>query len=252
MRLLPFISSPTLHLGLVEILLVLQIFTTNNGVHALWPEPRSLQTGSTALRLSPSSFSINLDAIPNAPWDLLAAAHRTRTHLVNDKLARLDISRGAVDVPVVSRANYLSCLTLCLEGDAGTAAPVRSIAEEARAPLGMREEGYNLSVPADGSEAVLSAASTLGLFRGLNTFAQLWYYHHDGERGQQMVYTLTAPVMIEDWPAYVRLINVVSMGWLTRERGPVLTAVSRVHAGHRTKFVRFVLYPFHSFGPSQG
>jgi hexosaminidase len=212
MRLLPFIFAPTLHHSL-EILLVLQIFT-NNGAHALWPEPRSLQTGSTALRLSPSSFSISLQAIPNAPPDLIAAVYRTSAYLVNDKLARLDPSRGAVDIPVVSRANYLPRLTLCLGEDR---APVRSISEEACAPLGTREERYNLSVPADGSEAVLSAASTLGLFRGLNTFAQLWYYHHDGvgEGGDgndgddcgQMVYMLTAPVMIEDSPAYVRLIN---------------------------------------------
>jgi hexosaminidase len=205
MRLLPFIScSPS-----TSLLLVLQIFTfTNNinGVHALWPQPRTLQTGSTALRLSPSSsFSINLDAIPNAPWDLIAAAHRTHTYLVHDKLARLDITRGAVDVPVVSNASYLSRLTLRLDSEGDSEGDeVRSIAQEARAPIGMREEGYNLSVPADGSEAVLSAASTLGLFRGLNTFAQLWYWHRDYERGQQMVYTLTAPVMIEDWPAYVR------------------------------------------------
>jgi hexosaminidase len=212
MRLLPFIFSPTLHHSL-EILLALQIFT-HYGAHALWPEPRSLQTDSTSLRLSPSSFTISLEAIPNAPPDLIAAVYRTSEYLVNDKLARLDPSRGAVDIPVVSHAKYLPRLTLRLEGD-GT--PVRSIAEEACAPLGTREERYNLSVPADGTDAVLSAASTLGLFRGLNTFAQLWYYHHDGvredgDRGDgddcaQMVYMLTAPVMIEDWPAYVRLIN---------------------------------------------
>jgi hypothetical protein len=87
-------------------------------------------------------------------------------------------------------------------------------------------------MPADGSGAVLSAASTLGLFRGLNTFAQLWYYYRradgiggsDYARGEgedapdadvdacddgdgsssQTGYMLVAPVMIEDSPAYVR------------------------------------------------
>jgi hexosaminidase len=198
-----------------------------HGANALWPQPRSLQTGSTALRLRPSSFTINPAEIPDAPSDLLEAVHRTHAHLASDKLARLDVSRGAADVPVVSRADAtlpgLRLRLLRLDGDDGPpgAASVRtsSIAEEARAPLGLRDEGYNLSVPVDGSEAVLSAASALGLFRGLNAFAQLWYYYDhdrggaagrgsgdggDYDGGGPMVYMLAAPVMIEDWPAYVR------------------------------------------------
>jgi hexosaminidase len=74
----------------------------------------------------------------------------------------------------------------------------RPIAVEARMPLGMRDEAYSLSVPADGSPAVLSANSTLGLFRGLNAFSQLWF------TVQRTVYMLGAPVDIQDSPAYVR------------------------------------------------
>lgn len=202
----PLISTLTLHAV---------VLLSPYGATALWPQPRSLQTGPTALRLWPSSFTISLAEIPNAPPDLLAAVHRTQAHLASDKLARLDISRGAADVPVVSRADALPGLRLRLrlDGD-GASESVRSVAEAARAPLGMRDEGYNLSVPVDGSEAVLSAASALGLFRGLNTFAQLWYSYHggdvenggdgDGDDCAPMVYMLTAPVTIEDWPAYVR------------------------------------------------
>jgi len=219
MRLVPFISKFAFH----ALVLLLPY-----GANALWPQPRSLQTGSTALRLRPSSFTISLAEIPDAPSDLLAAVHRTHAHLASDKLARLDVSRGtadvscrgAADVPIASRAQPDAALPglrlrLRLDGDGPGAASVRSIAEEARAPLGLRDEGYNLTVPVDGSEAVLSAASALGLFRGLNTFAQLWYYYHDGAAESHggsgdgdgcgpMVYMLTAPVMIEDWPAYVR------------------------------------------------
>lgn len=218
---LPSISTLTLH--------ALLVLLFPHAANALWPQPRSLQTGSTTLRLSPSSFTITLAEFPHPPpEDLLEAVHRTHAHLASDKLARLDVSRGAADIscrgaaddggPVVSsRADADVALPrlrlrLSLDGDYGPgAASVRSIAGEARAPLGLRDEGYNLTVPVDGSEAVLSAASALGLFRGLNTFAQLWYYYDDGGDGGgcgPMVYMLTAPVMIEDWPAYVRLVAV--------------------------------------------
>jgi hexosaminidase len=87
----------------------------------------------------------------------------------------------------------------------------REIAVEARDKIGEREEGYWLDVPGDGSGAVLRANSTLGLFRGLNTFAQLWWSYdyrddaldHDGDRDGVVVYTLSAPVAIQDSPAYV-------------------------------------------------
>ena len=62
-----------------------------------------------------------------------------------------------------------------------------------------RSEGYTLIVPADGGEAVVTANSTLGLFRGLSTFEQLWY-EVDGT-----VYAPDMPLRVEDGPAYVFL-----------------------------------------------
>ncbi|KAH9035873.1 N-acetylhexosaminidase [Lactarius pseudohatsudake] len=158
---------------------------------ALWPQPRNLQTGSSALRLSPS-FAINV-AVPNAPKDLRAAADRTRALISSDKLGRLVVGRGVDDLPAVRRAKALSGLTLRL---GSTSRAPRPIATEATLPLGHRDEAYSLIVPADGSAAVLSANSTLGLFRGLTTFAQLWY------TASGTVYTLGAPVAIQDSPAY--------------------------------------------------
>ena len=199
MRLLRTI--PTLSFHSLTLLLLLVLLP--HGTHALWPQPRSLNSGQSALRLAPS-FTITV-AVPNAPVDLLAAVERTRWRLATDKLARLDPTRGAADRPAVSSANALPALVLRLEGDGAPERPVRRIAEEAGAPLGTREESYSLGVPDDGNQAVLSAPTTLGLFRGLNTFAQLWYSCDGGvDGGGSMVYMLTAPVMIQDWPAYVR------------------------------------------------
>jgi hexosaminidase len=183
--------------------------------HALWPQPRSLQNGTSALRLAPpTSFAITI-AFADAPADLHAAVERTRAQLFADNLARLVPSRGAEDLPALAHANVLPGLVLRLER--GRPQP-REIAVEARGPIGAREEGYWLDVPADGSGAVLGARSTLGLFRGLNTFAQLWFSYRcgggaldrDGEGGVVVVYTLSAPVAIKDSPAYVSFFLVSS------------------------------------------
>ncbi|KAH9044042.1 N-acetylhexosaminidase [Lactarius deliciosus] len=172
-------------------LLLCAVLLLPEAAQALWPQPRNLQTGSSALRLSPS-FTITV-AVPNAPKDLLAAADRTHGLIFSDKLGRLVVGRGADDLPAVRHAKALSGLTLRLGSTSGSPRP---IATEATLPLGSRVEAYSLVVPADGSAAVLSANSTLGLLRGLTTFAQLWY------TANGTVYTLSAPVNIQDSPAY--------------------------------------------------
>lgn len=125
---------------------------------------------------------------------LLDAAERTRALLFSDQLRRLVVGRGEDDLQSVRPANVLPNLSLSLL--VGTSAVPQSIATEATLPLGSRDEAYSLVVPADGSGAVLSANSTLGLFRGLTTFGQLWYM------AGGTVYTLSAPVVIHDSPAY--------------------------------------------------
>jgi len=160
---------------------------------ALWPLPQHLTTGSTPLRLSPN-FNIKI-SIPNPPQDLVAAVSRTKSFLQTDKLERLVVDRGASDATAIDGAKSLNTLTVHLAAVAEGS--VKSISDEAVAALESRVEGYTLSVPGDGSDAVLTANSTLGLFRGLTTFGQLWYDL------QGTTYTLEAPIAIEDAPAYV-------------------------------------------------
>jgi len=210
-------------------LLTSSILLSLQGTHALWPQPSNLQTGTSALRLAPNtSFEITVD-VANPPADLLAAVDRTRAYLFTDNLARLVPSHGAEDLPALSQAKALPGLTMCLKAEAtgeGSGVVSREIALEARTYILDRQEGYTLNVPADGTEAVLSAASTLGLFRGLNTFAQLWYTYdygkealdQDGKNREEdavVVYTLSAPVAIQDSPAYVSLFSFLSLGVLT-------------------------------------
>ncbi|PCH40388.1 glycoside hydrolase family 20 protein [Wolfiporia cocos MD-104 SS10] len=167
-------------------------FATAARVHALWPLPRSLSEGTTALRLAPAFHITLAPSVHGAPADLYEAILRTETQLWTDDLGRLVIGRGAGDVSAFEAAAHLSELTL--ELDAGST--VLSITEEAQKPIEQRNEAYTLSVPSNGSAATITASSTLGLFRGLTTFGQLWYEY------EGTVYAVNTPVEIEDSPAY--------------------------------------------------
>lgn len=182
-------------------------------VHCLWPIPRSLQTGSTTLKLA-ADFKINLN-VSNPPQDLVDAISQTESYISNDKLQvsaffalyiyimfanvcgrvqqRLAVGRGAADNATLAGAKTIASLSVSLIKGAF----VHPIATEAVKALTSRKESYVLSVPSDGSAASLTANSTLGLFRGLTTFSQLWYYYGG------VTYSLEAPVEITDYPAYV-------------------------------------------------
>ncbi|KAJ7062316.1 N-acetylhexosaminidase [Mycena amicta] len=161
------------------------------GVLALWPIPTTLTTGTSFLVLSPT-FSITVN-VPNAPQDLLDAVSRTKSFLATDNLQRLVVDRGASDAPSLKTAAVLPSLTLTLQSTT-SALP---IASEAVKDFPNRIEGYTLAIPNSGAAAVLSANSTLGLFRGLTTFAQFWYTLNG------TVYSNAAPVsIVKDAPAY--------------------------------------------------
>ena len=169
-------------------LVVLVVLLAGNVVNALWPLPRSITTGSAGLVLSPD-FKIEVKG--SCPDDLRAAITRTLGYIHNDKHERLVVGRGSVDTDAIKSAKKLSSLVVSGGGK-------NTIATEARAPLGSRDEAYSLNIPSDGSPATLSANSTLGLFRGLTTFSQIWYTHDSN------FYTVEAPIAITDSPAFVR------------------------------------------------
>ncbi|KAI0076763.1 N-acetylhexosaminidase [Panus rudis PR-1116 ss-1] len=177
--------------GFASLLAAVVIAATLSPADALWPQPRSLQAGSGALKLS-KGFDINLSGIHNAPSDLRDAVSRTKSFLKNDKLERLVVGRGDADKAIVSKGKTLNKLNLQL----GNGANVQSITAEAQKPIGSRDEAYTLTLPDDGSAATISANSTLGLLRGLTTFTQLWY-ESDGT-----TYALDVPIQIQDSPAY--------------------------------------------------
>jgi hexosaminidase len=178
---------------------------------ALWPLPTGLSQGTTPLRLA-KGFDIKI-AIPNAPADLVAAVSRAKGFLATDKLQALVIDRGASSASAVAKAKTLPSLTLSLVATP-KGGSVKSISAEAVAPIENRVEGYTLTVPADGSGAVLKANSTLGLFRGLTTFGQLWY------ELEGSTYSLSAPIQISDAPVYVCACSISPSCVFTLTRSP--------------------------------
>ncbi len=212
-------------------LLILQLvvfLTLARKAVALWPIPPHMTTGATPLKLSPT-FSITT-SITNPPHDLLAAINDTTTRLKTDKFQRLVVGRGAADAKDIQHAPQLGRLELSLTG------PVRSVADESTVPLTARSEEYTLSVPDDGSDARLAANSTLGLFRGLMTFSQLWYAYGNEK------YMLQAPVEIEDKPAFVSIFHTG-----TRRYTHSVPALSRFLVGHFSKFVRYPAMVVHTY-----
>lgn len=185
------------------------------GAYALWPLPRELKTGQTALRLS-KRFSIDLSGIRGGvPNDLKQAVKRTVSYVHNDHLRALVVDRGASAADAVSKARQLTTLKLSIsDADNKKGRPTRpnSIAEDITGLVEERRESYTLVIPSDGSAATLEAPNALGLFRGLTTFAQIWY-DLDGT-----AYTLEAPFNIVDSPAYVRAFGMTFPQTLTTRR----------------------------------
>lgn len=163
---------------------------------AIWPRPQNLTTGTTPLRLAPN-FAIKFSGIRNVPRDLSDAARRTTNFLKTDKLQALVPDRGASSSGAVHSASTLRSLTLSLAPSAASNGAVKDISDEVMSGVGTQDESYDLQVPSDGGNAVLTANSALGLFRGLTTFEQLWY-DLDGA-----TYTLQAPIQVKDAPTYV-------------------------------------------------
>jgi hexosaminidase len=145
------------------------------------PLPKSYTTGSTILCLSPEfTFTYADNLHHNAPKDLQDAARRTIEEIWRSKHQYLSPDRGAgffFSEEGVRNGNgcemYLDEVTLHLDGDGNVA----SIFDEAIRPVEDRVEleRYTLSIPLEGS-AEIRSKSTLGLYRGLTTFQQLFYH----------------------------------------------------------------------------
>ena len=194
--------------------------------------PRSIQTGTTLLKLLNSSsdnFNITFNDIPQAPQDLQDAISRTMSRLYTDNLQRLIVGRGANDSAALAKAPSLARLTLALTSNSP---PIKSIMEEATKEITIRSESYSLTVPdTDKGVATLTANSSLGLFYGLITFEQLCY------EVSGIAYLHQAPVQIIDFPAFVRVPLFVLYDYQFILFLSCFVAVPRVNVGYGKELV---------------
>lgn len=171
---------------------------------ALWPIPKSATTGNQtlfiddAVTLSYNGEPLSYDAsyTPPAGPDFTSrdivqgGVTRALSSIFENGLVPWMLhSRNTDFDPPLDPDSRISKLSITQTGN-DTSKTFKPIS-------GTVDESYSLSVTSDG-EASLTAASSTGILRGLETFTQLFYQHSSGGAW----YTSSAPVEIEDEPEY--------------------------------------------------
>lgn len=184
------------------------------------PEPTSHSTGNTTLCLH-QGFQISVEG-GKAPADLEAAKAEVRDRLFGNTHQYLSPTRGQEFLPEGQCGGSIKNLVLRYNDGA----KVQAIADDAQERFEERidNEAYKLTVPVDGP-AVISADTSIGLFRGLTTFENLFYsteaarsslentpskwrrwmrFDHEerGNKAKGTIYAPFAPYEIEDKPAF--------------------------------------------------
>ncbi|EIW67123.1 hypothetical protein TREMEDRAFT_34372 [Tremella mesenterica DSM 1558] len=208
--------SLSLHLGENIISDQLNVVEPTTGKLNVWPLPTSFTTGTSILCLS-NNFNISIPH--DTPEDLTRAVERTRKRLHDNTHRYLSVRRGEEFFQFKGCDSYSNSLQLLFteqdddkRNDMETRERKRkSIMDQVNYPLEDRLEleGYNLTVSMDG-KAELVALGALGLFRGLSTFEQLFYYLPGSHPSsiitqiplERIHYAPFAPYHISDKPAF--------------------------------------------------
>lgn len=143
---------------------------------------------------------------------LEAAIREAHAYLATDDFQRLVVGRGRSDEAQLLDADVLSRLELSL-GPSSNTSSVRSIHDEANRPYAEQDESYELEIPSKQDHfstspvhhtlsASLTANTTIGLLRGLQTFVQLVYSLSSPNILKPIRYILPTPIAIIDSPAF--------------------------------------------------
>ncbi|CAK7232519.1 Glucosamine-6-phosphate isomerase (Glucosamine-6-phosphate deaminase) (GNPDA) (GlcN6P deaminase) [Sporothrix bragantina] len=174
-------------------------------VVAVWPIPTSMTTGNTSLLIS-QNIAITYNGAPVVytygyePYDIHNSAQiveggvsRALSAIFQDGLVPWKLhpknSLDSFQPDLYSGPKWVTSLTIKQTS--------KDTVNTFRPKAGEVDESYNLTLTTAGS-ATLTAVSSTGVLRGLETFAQLFYEHTDGNAW----YTPYAPVSIQDKPKY--------------------------------------------------
>jgi hexosaminidase len=186
------------------------LVTSLHTVFALWPAPRHYTTGNKIIKLD-KSFFIECDGGFTAPADLRQAIEAAEAQLCNDNMVPLEVDLASVERDAKHSSYVLKSLTLSLQAIGHSQkcskaqimmqenSKVASISDSINLPFESRDESYTLVVPVDRQSASLTARTSLGLLRGLQTFTQLVYTTSDSKH---LRYIRHAPFFIQDQPAF--------------------------------------------------
>lgn len=190
-----------------------------SSVIAIWPAPTTIQQGSQYLTLSSNFTFLYVKDTPSGFWapppDLKQAVKETQKFILTDAHQVLVPDRGESLRSVVTSSRSLSKLELKLSANGH----IRSITNETRQAPSLRVEAYTLEIKLEPvPEATLTANSSLGFLRGLQSFSQLVYTLPPVLRndplvsnrqqlyaipdGSQRVRYLRAPVSVQDAPSF--------------------------------------------------
>lgn len=209
-------------------------------VNALWPAPREYTSGDKYVKLH-ESFSIVPRGTFTVPEDLRAAMVAAEEQIKLDKMLPLEVDLAGVESEAKATDHILYFLNLELTSSKfninqpakrNTALfntknrKVPSISSNINLPFEDRDESYSLEITLKNPVANLTAPTTLGLLRGLQTFTQLVYTISDED---SIRYIRGVPIAIQDKPAYpVRglLLDTARNYYPTRDVKRTLDAMS--------------------------
>ncbi|CAI7672733.1 unnamed protein product [Penicillium discolor] len=190
-------------------------------VAALWPAPQSFTNGSSTVWIAEDfQVSYNQQDLPQpkagvktiSSLEIVAAAvQRTRESIFTSSIVPWKFHpRNELDKfepPATGSKTYIRKLqiTQTTNDSNSTFKPL----------AGTVDETYNLTIATNGA-ATISAVSSTGILRALETFTQLFYSHSVNGTG---VYSNLAPVSISDWPKFNHrgLDLDVSRNWYPKE-----------------------------------
>ncbi|KAK3383163.1 glycoside hydrolase family 20 protein [Lasiosphaeria ovina] len=180
------------------------LLLASHPVSAIWPVPKSYSKGSSVLYLHQNlQITYNGAFVPyvygyvplssDSKEIVTAGVSRALSSIFTDKFVPWMITKrnklAEFEPDVYKGQTWIKNLQIVQTGK-DTASTFKPLAGEV-------DESYNLTLSTEG-DVKLTAVSSIGILRGLETFTQLFYQHSTGT----FWYTPFAPVSIQDAPKY--------------------------------------------------